>query len=102
MDNNINYIDISEAEFKQALKDIKALEEKSKDFALKYNETCKNPFTRSESAFTIDKKCTGCVSVSYDGDTESVTVTGYGKNLDILCRTIVKPPSYVTYEREEK
>ena len=84
------------------IKDMKKLSEKSKEFVEKYNETYKNPITNKESAFTVDKKCIGCVSVSYDENTKSINVTGYDKDLEILCRTVVKPPSYVTYEREEK
>ena len=84
------------------IKDTKNIKEKSKELVLKYNENSKNPFTRKETAFTTDKKCVGCVSVSFDESTQSINVTGYGKNTDILCRTIIKAPSFVTYEREEK
>ena len=85
-----------------SIKDTKMLNPKAKEYVEKYNEIYKNPITNKESAFTTDKKCIGCVSVDYDEGTKSLNVTGYDKNFEILCRTIVKPPSYVTYEREEK
>ena len=84
------------------IKDTKMLNAKSKEYVEKYNTTYKNPITKKENAFTVDKKCIGCVSVNYDENIKSISITGYDKNLEILCRTIVKPPSYVTYEREEK
>ncbi len=84
------------------IKDIKTLKDKSFELVKKYNETYTNPVTKKENAFTTDKKCMGCVSVIFDDNTQSLNITGYDKNLQILCRTIVKPPSFVTYEREEK
>jgi len=84
------------------IKNIDDLEKRSIEIVDKLNESNTNPITKKELAFSVNKKCIGCVNIEFDKNTKSINATGYDKDLKILCRTIVKPPSFVTYEREEK
>ncbi len=44
-------------------------------------------------------KCPLCCSVEFDEKTNTIIVTGYDNAVEVLTRTVVNPPSFVTYER---
>ena len=77
------------------------LEEGSIQLVEKYNVHYKNPISKKYDAYTVNSICEGCVSIEYNKETNSLNITGYDKDLKILCRTVVKSSSYVTYERED-
>ena len=88
------------------------LEEFSKNFKIKpsevaqnvvdkLNKTEKNPYDKKQDAFTFAPNCKACNSVEYDNDLRMVILTTYDKEGELVARSVVKPPSYVTYFREE-
>ncbi len=46
-----------------------------------------------------DAKTPLCCMVEYDKKTNAVVVTGFDSSQDVLMRTVISPPSFVTYER---
>ena len=79
-------------------KDIKPSEVAQK-VADELNVTAKNPYNRTAPAFTFDAACKGCNAVEYDDKLTMVIVTTYNKRGDLMARTVIKPPSYVTYSK---
>ncbi len=67
----------------------------------KLNALNKNPVNKKEPAFVYAQKCAGCVSLEINEPTGSITSTGYDKDLNVLARSVMKPPSFVTYENTE-
>ncbi len=67
------------------------------------NAVNKNPFSKKAPAYCISGKCecVGCVKISPDDKMNSITVEAYtkGDNL-LLVRTVIQPPSFVTYTRD--
>ncbi len=64
----------------------------------KLNSLNKNPINKKDPAFVYAQKCAGCVSLQINEPTRSITSTGYDKDLNVLTRSVMKPPSFVTYE----
>lgn len=81
-------------------------EAKSSDVAQKIldelNEKSKNPYDKKAAAYTFDTKCKGCSSVEYDDSLEMIILTTYNKKGDLIARTVIKPPSFVTYTKENE
>ena len=66
----------------------------------KLNELTKNPFSPKKPAFVWGESCMGCVEVELDTQTKNIILTAYNKEGKLLARTLVNPPSYVTFERK--
>ncbi len=60
-----------------------------------------NPYNKKSPAFTYELNCKGCNSVEFDDKSQMVTITTYDKRGDMIARTIIKPPSFVKYEKED-
>ena len=65
------------------------------------NATGKNPYDKKAQAFTFDTNCKGCNSVEYDDKLTMIILTTYNKRWDLIARTVIKPPSFVTYTKSE-
>jgi len=89
----------------------KALEEfaqnpnaKSSEIAQKtlqeLNKVTKNPYNNKEAAFTFQTSCANCNSVEYDDSLTMIILTTYNKNKELISRTVIKPPSFVLYEKD--
>lgn len=65
------------------------------------NKVEKNPYNKSEPAYTFEKNCKACNSVEYDDDLSMVILTSYNKKGELLARTVIKPPSFVTYNKSD-
>lgn len=90
----------------------KALEEfaqkkgiKSSDVAQKVadelNQTETNPYNKNKAAYTFEKNCKGCNSIEYDDNLSMIILTSYNKKGELLARTVIKPPSFVTYNKAD-
>ena len=53
------------------------------------------------TSFTFDTNCKGCNSVEYDDKLTMIILTTYNKRGDLIARTVIKPPSFVTYTKSE-
>ncbi len=60
-----------------------------------------NPYSKNELAYTFEKNCKGCNSVEYDDELSMVILTSYNKKGELLARTVIKPPSFVTYNKTD-
>lgn len=77
------------------------INEIAQDVVDELNTLSKNPIDKKKEAFVTTKPCPGCIVVQSDTAMQSIIITGYDKNLKIVVRTVVKPPSFVTYTREQ-
>lgn len=66
------------------------------------NTLSKNPYSRKLPAYVFENPQCGSILVESDDKIQTITITGYDKNKAIIVRTLIKPPSFVTYEREEQ
>ncbi len=73
----------------------------AKKTADELNTLSKNPFNKKFPAYVFDKAQIGSVIIQSDDELQTVTVTGLGKEKQIVVRTVVKPPSFVTYQKYE-
>jgi len=88
----------------------KSLEEFASNKKIKPSEVAKkvsnelnvvtvNPYNKKISAYTFEKECKGCNSVEFDDALEMIILTTYDKNGELIARTVIKPPSFVTYNK---
>ena len=84
-------------------KDAKA-SDVAKKVADNLNQISKNPYNKKSPAYTFEKDCVGCNNVSYDDNTQMITLTTFNKKNELILRTVIKPPSFVVYSKfdEEK
>ena len=73
----------------------------AKKTADELNTLSKNPFNKKLPAYVFEKPQAGSVTVQSDDELQTVTVTGLGKENKIVVRTVIKPPSFVTYQKYE-
>lgn len=64
------------------------------------NETIKNPMKKKNPAFTINEECLGCIVLKADKKVGNITLVSYDKEGNIITRTVIQPPSFVTYNKE--
>ena len=65
------------------------------------NEIEENPYDKSLPAYTFDKDCKNCNCVEYDDNLSMVIVTTYDSKGELYARTVIKPPSFVTFYKDE-
>lgn len=58
-----------------------------------------SPFNKKEKAYTNEKNCTACNSIEIDDAASMIIITTYDKKGDLMARTVIKPPSFVTYNK---
>ncbi len=66
------------------------------------NSISKNPYNRKQKAYVFEKGQKGAILVEFDDNIQTITVTGFNKSLQIVVRTVIKPPSFVTYEKNKE
>lgn len=66
------------------------------------NAVNKNPFSKKQPAYCVLAicECEGCVKINPDDKTNSITVEANTKDSILLIRTVIQPPSFVTYTRD--
>ncbi len=62
----------------------------------------KNPYDKNSPLFTFEKTCFGCNSVEYDDNLTMIILTTYDKKGELVARTVIKPPSFVVYSKDEE
>jgi len=72
----------------------------SKKLAEELNAVNKNPLSKKEPAYSINEKCKGCVVIIPDDKLNSIAIEAYSNEDAILARTVIQPPSFVTYTRD--
>jgi len=65
------------------------------------NKMSKNPYDNTSRAYTFDLNCKGCNSVEYNDELTMIILTTYDKKGELIARTVIKPPSFVTYNKAD-
>ena len=73
----------------------------AKNVAQNLNQVAKNPYNKKMPAYTFEKDCVGCNSVTYDDKTQMITLTTLNNKNELILRTVIKPPSFVDYHKYE-
>lgn len=66
------------------------------------NLTAKNPYDKKAPAYTFEANCKGCNSIECDDELSMIILTTYDKTGDLVARTVIKPPSFVVYAKDEE
>ncbi len=66
------------------------------------NKISVNQYNKKEQAYTFSTNCKGCSSVEYDNKMTMVTLTTYNKKGELVSRVVIKPPSFVIYEKDKE
>lgn len=74
----------------------------AKDVAEKLNQTAENPYNKKMPAYTFEKDCAPCNSISFDDDIQMITLSTFNKKNELILRTVIKPPSFVVYSKYEE
>ena len=72
----------------------------AKKICKELNAVNKNPYDKKNPAYSIKDKCLGCVVITPDDFLNSVAVEAYSNDNILLVRTVIQPPSFVTYTRD--
>ncbi len=64
------------------------------------NKNVKNPINKNNPAYSIINECEGCIVVTPDNKLKSITVAGKDKSGNLVVRTVIQPPSYVTFNKD--
>jgi len=65
------------------------------------NERTQNPYDKNKPACTFERECKACMSVEFDDNLSMVIVTTYDPKGELAARTVIKPPSFVTYNKAD-
>ncbi len=74
--------------------------EAAQKIAKELNKVNKNPYDKKNPAYLIKAKCKGCVIITPDDALNSIAVEAYSNDNILLVRTVIQPPSFVTYTRD--
>lgn len=72
----------------------------SKKLTEELNAVNKNPISKKGPAYSVNEKCEGCVIITPDDKLNSISVEAYSNEDALLVRTVIQPPSFVTYTRD--
>ena len=65
------------------------------------NTTEKNPYDSNKEMFSISKDVEGCSNVEYDDNLKMIIITTLDKKGALVARTVISPPSFVTYFKDK-
>lgn len=66
------------------------------------NKLVKNPIDKKNPAYSVNEECKGCVVLTPDDKVKSVILTAKDKDDKLITRTVIQPPSYVTFNEDLK
>jgi len=73
----------------------------SKKVTEELNKIQKNPFNKGENLYILSKDELGYSNVEYDDNLKMIIVTTIDNNNSIIARTVINPPSFVTYYKDD-
>jgi len=68
----------------------------------KMNKLVKNPIDKNNPAYSVNKECLGCVVLTPDDKVKSIVLTAKDKENKLIVRTLIQPPSFVTFNKDLK
>lgn len=81
-------------------KNKKQASEIANNLAGEMNKLVKNPIDRKNAAYSINDECLGCVVLIPDDKIKTIVLTAKDKTGELIARTVIKPPSYVTFNKD--
>lgn len=72
----------------------------AKKVADELNQTVENSYNKETKAYTFEKGCKGCNYITYDDNIKTIIVETYDNKNTFLARTVIVPPSFVTYTKD--
>lgn len=73
----------------------------AKKTAEELNTLSVNPYDKKLPAFVFSEPKVGSILVTSEDAIQTITITGLDADKKIIVRTLIKPPSFVTYQKEE-
>lgn len=81
-------------------KNKKTASEISNNLADEMNKLVKNPIDKKNPAYSINEECMGCVVLVPDDKIKTIVLTAKDKSGELIARTVIKPPSFVTFNKD--
>lgn len=66
------------------------------------NKIVKNPINKKNPAYSVSEECEGCIVVLPDDKVKNIILTAKDKEGRLITRTVIQPPSYVTFNEDLK
>lgn len=76
------------------------IEKTAEELTDEFNQKYINPINKKKLAYAMNEKIKGACNIRYDKTVKALDVTGLDSNNSIIIRIIIKPPSYVRYDRD--
>lgn len=80
----------------------KSLKEVAKSVSEEMNKLVKNPINKNNSAYSIEEQCEGCIVIETNEKAKNITLTAKDKEGKLIVRTVIQPPSFVTFNKDLK
>ena len=64
------------------------------------NKLVRNPIDKNNPAYSIQKECLGCVTLTPDDKAKNIVLTAKDKENKLVVRTVIQPPSFVTFNKD--
>ena len=74
----------------------------AEDLADEMNKLVKNPINKKNNAYSINEECEGCIVIVPNDKIKNITLSAKDKEGELVVRTIIQPPSFVTYNKDLK
>lgn len=72
----------------------------SENLSNEMNKLVQNPIEKKNPAYSINEECLGCVVLTSDDKVKSIILTAKDKEGKLITRTVIQPPSYVTFNKD--
>ena len=74
----------------------------AKSLTEELNKLVKNPIEKKNPAYSVNNECLGCVVLTADDKVKSIVLTAKDRNNELIARTVIQPPSFVTFNKDIK
>lgn len=75
--------------------------EVAKKIVEQLNKTETNPYNKKDVFYVLKSEQKGYANVEYDDGVKMVVITTLDKKGELVARTVISPPSFVTYYKED-
>ena len=74
----------------------------AKNLSEEMNKLVKNPINKKNPAYSVGEECEGCIVLTVNDKEKNIVLTAKDKNDELITRTVIQPPSYVTFNKDLK
>ena len=68
--------------------------------AKELNSIQKNPYDSTKDFYIYNNDCSACTKIESDDNLQMVIITTLDKKGELVARTVIKPPSFVTFYKD--